>query len=353
MSRETAHFSNKNQIFYCPEHGNPLLFSMFLDRLTIEVQAGDGGNGVTSFRREKFVPKGGPDGGDGGRGGHVILRVDEGLATLLDLRTMPQIKASNGRHGAGAKKTGRGGEDLIIRVPPGTLVFDDETGEQVADLTEHAQEEIVAKGGHGGKGNSHFATPQIRAPRKSTQGGEGQKKILRLELKLIADIGLVGLPNVGKSTLLSVISAARPEIANYPFTTLTPHLGMVKGQGWRNFVVADIPGLIEGASEGKGLGHQFLRHIERTRALAVLVDSLDEKPDDTLTTLLDELGAFNPALLEKPRVVVRSRSDLGGEHWDKEQLRFSAAARENIPELLRLFEQMIREADDTPSENDW
>ncbi len=319
---------------------------MFLDRLTVEVQAGDGGNGVTSFRREKFVAKGGPDGGDGGRGGHVILQVDEGLATLLDLRTLPQLRAENGRHGAGKKMTGRGGKDLVLRVPQGTLVYDDATHELIADLTDKDQEVIVAKGGHGGKGNARFATPQVRAPRKSTSGGQGETRTLRLELKLIADIGLVGLPNVGKSTLLSVISAARPEVADYPFTTLTPHLGMVKGQGWRSFVVADIPGLIEGASKGKGLGHQFLRHIERTRALAILIDSLDEEPKVTLTTLLDELEAFNPALLDKPRIVVRSRSDLGGESWEQEKLRFSAATQENIPELLRLFEKIIQESED-------
>lgn len=323
---------------------------MFIDRVQLKVSAGNGGNGIVSFRREKFVAKGGPDGGDGGRGGHIILKVDPNLGTLLDLRYKPQLKAGHGRDGGGSRKTGRGGPDEIIRVPAGTVVIDEESGVQIGDLTEAGQEMIVARGGKGGKGNVHFKTSTRQAPRHATNGKPGQSKNLILELKLIADIGLVGLPNAGKSTLLSRVSAARPEIADYPFTTLRPHLGIVKAGGFDSFVMADIPGLIEGASEGKGLGHQFLRHIERTRILVILIDSLDPEPINTKEALLKELDNFNPQLLERPRIVVRSKSDLGIESWSDnvgeekiEDLSISAVTGDGIDQLIHQLSKMVKE----------
>ncbi|MCB2211414.1 GTPase ObgE [bacterium] len=315
---------------------------MFIDRVEIEVRAGRGGDGIVSFRREKFVPKGGPDGGDGGRGGSVLLKVDPQLGTLLDLRYRNVIKAENGKHGQGSKRSGKSGKDAIIRVPAGTVVFDAKTGELIGDLTEEGQELVVAGGGRGGKGNPHFATATLRTPRRATEGKPGQTRPLRLELKLLADVGLVGLPNAGKSTLLSVITAARPEIAAYPFTTLTPHLGIVKVGSYESFVVADIPGLIEGAADGKGLGHQFLSHVERTRVLAILIDALDEKPDETLAVLLKELEEFNPDLLSRPRIVVRTKNDLGGEAWSGEQLRISGATGENVDTLVRELYELVQ-----------
>jgi len=317
------------------------LAAMFVDRVTINVKAGNGGDGVISFRREKFVPKGGPDGGDGGNGGSVILRVDPQLGTLLDLRYAPMIKAEPGKHGSGKKMFGRGGEDTIVRIPPGTVIFDDETGELLGDLTEPGQEMVIAKGGFGGKGNARFATPIVRAPRKATNGGRGQERSIRLELKLLADVGLVGLPNAGKSTLLSVVSAARPEIADYPFTTLTPHLGIVRAGKFDGFVMADIPGLIEGAAEGKGLGHQFLRHIERTKVLCVLIDTMDENPEQTLETLLGELADYNPDLPERPRIIVRTKADLGGEPFGFEDFAISAVAQSGLDELVRSLAELV------------
>ncbi len=324
------------------------LAHMFIDRVEIEVRAGRGGDGIVSFRREKFVPKGGPDGGDGGRGGSVLLRVDPQLGTLLDLRYRNVIKAENGKHGQGSKRSGKSGKDEAIRVPPGTVVFDAKTGELIGDLTEEGHELVVAGGGRGGKGNPHFATPTLRTPRKATEGKPGQQRMLRLELKLLADVGLVGLPNAGKSTLLSVITAARPEIAAYPFTTLTPHLGIVKVGSYESFVVADIPGLIEGAADGKGLGHQFLSHVERTRVLAILIDALDENPDETLAVLLKELEEFNPDLLDRPRIVVRTKNDLGGEPWSGEQLRISGATGENVDTLVRELYELVQSTPPPP-----
>lgn len=317
---------------------------MFVDRVEIEVVAGNGGDGAVSFRREKFIPKGGPDGGDGGRGGSVILRVDPQLSTLLDLRYRRKIKAKSGGHGMGAKRYGKGGKDEIIRVPPGTVVLDAGSGEVLGDLTEPGQELVAAQGGRGGKGNIHFATPTKRTPRKATSGGQGEQRKIRLELKLLADVGLVGLPNAGKSTLLSRVSAARPEVANYPFTTLTPHLGIVKVTDFANFVMADIPGLIEGASDGKGLGHQFLRHVERTRVLAVLIDSLEEHPQDVLDTLLGELEAFNPDLLDRPRIVLRTKSDLGGEPFGFEDAAISAVTGDGLDSLVYTLWEMLKNA---------
>ncbi len=313
---------------------------MFIDSTKLEVIAGNGGNGIVSFRREKFVAKGGPDGGDGGRGGSVILAVDHQLGTLLDLRYKTKINAENGRAGEGRKCSGRSGKDVTIRIPPGTIITNND-GEIIGDMTEAGQTMIIAKGGKGGKGNIHFATATRQTPRKATDGKPGEALTIHLELKLLADVGLVGLPNAGKSTLLSVVSAARPEVANYPFTTLKPHLGIVQGGSWPSYVMADIPGLIEGAAAGKGLGHQFLRHIERTRILCILVDALDEDPDAVLEVLLAELEAFNPELLTRPRLLIQSKSDTGGEPWAKADMTISSAARIGVDELMaRLGEQV-------------
>ncbi len=315
---------------------------MFLDRVTITVKAGDGGAGALSFRREKFVPRGGPDGGDGGNGGDIILVTDNQMSTLLDYRYRPLLKAERGRNGEGANRTGKSGKDLYVKIPCGTLVYDDDTDELIADLVKEKEEFVIAKGGRGGRGNARFATPTNRAPRKTQPGEPGEERNLRLDLKLIADVGLVGKPNAGKSTLLSVVSAARPEIANYPFTTLKPHLGMVRGEGYNDFVMADIPGLIEGASEGKGLGHQFLRHVERTKVLVFLIESIDPKPQETYNILLNELESFNPELLERPRLIVRSKDDLGGDPWEGEELRISSATNTRVRELLLKIQDILK-----------
>jgi GTP-binding protein len=286
---------------------------MFIDRVVVKVKAGDGGSGIASFRREKFVPLGGPDGGDGGRGGHVIVRGDDNLSTLLDYTYRDSWKAENGAHGSGSNKSGKSGADIVMPVPPGTVIRDVDSGELVGEIIESGQEIRVAKGGRGGKGNSHFATPTHQSPLEYQPGEDGVARTLELELKLIADVGLVGQPNAGKSTLLSVISAARPKIADYPFTTLAPNLGVVQMSGGRTFVVADIPGIIEGAHEGKGLGLQFLRHIERTRLLAFLVpvDSMDWQAE--LDGLRAEVEAYSPELAQKPYCVVFSKMDLLGD----------------------------------------
>lgn len=313
---------------------------MFLDKVTITVESGAGGKGAVSFRREKFIPHGGPDGGKGGEGGSVILRVDQHLSTLVDLRYKHHIKAKRGQHGGGNNKSGKSADDVIVRVPAGTVVFLD-SGEKIGDLTEIGQELVVAKGGKGGKGNSSYATPQKRAPRDAQPGQPGEEKTITLELKLIADVGLVGLPNAGKSTLLSRISAARPEIADYPFTTLKPHLGIVNVGGWDSFVVADIPGLIAGASKGKGLGHQFLRHIERTRVLAFLIDATDPVPGETLETLKGELEQYNPELMKRPQVILRSKCDLPSEQWGEEDLSFSSVTGEGLDSLLQRLSGLV------------
>jgi GTPase len=286
---------------------------MFIDRVVVKVKAGDGGSGIASFRREKFVPMGGPDGGDGGRGGHVIVRGDDNLSTLLDYTYRDSWKAENGAHGSGSNKSGKSGADIIMPVPPGTVIRDLETEELVGEIIENGQEIRVARGGRGGKGNSHFATPTHQSPLEYQPGEDGDARTLELELKLIADVGFVGQPNAGKSTLLSVISAARPKIAEYPFTTLAPNLGVVQMSGGRTFVVADIPGIIEGAHVGKGLGLQFLRHIERTRLLAFLVpvDSMDWQAE--LDGLRAEVEAYSTELAQKPYCVVFSKMDLLGD----------------------------------------
>ena len=286
---------------------------MFIDRVQVKVKAGNGGSGIASFRREKFVPLGGPDGGDGGRGGHVIIRGDDNLSTLLDYTYRDYWKAEDGAHGSGSNKSGKSGSDIVMPVPPGTVIRDVETEELLGEIIENGQEIRVAKGGRGGKGNSHFATPTHQSPLEYQPGEDGVARTLELELKLIADVGLVGQPNAGKSTLLSVISAARPKIADYPFTTLAPNLGVVQMSGGRTFVVADIPGIIEGAHEGKGLGLQFLRHIERTRLLAFLVpvDSMDWQAE--LDGLRAEVEAYSTELAQKPYCVVFSKMDLLGD----------------------------------------
>lgn len=288
---------------------------MFVDRVLVKVEAGTGGSGQTSFRREKYVPMGGPDGGDGGRGGDVLVRADRNLTTLLDYTYRDAWKAERGQHGEGSNRTGRSGEDVVLPVPPGTIVRDAATKELVGEVMEHGDTLLVAKGGRGGKGNAFFVTATHQSPREWQPGEEGQVRKLEFELKLIADVGLVGQPNAGKSTLLSVISAARPKIADYPFTTLSPNLGVVPLSDHRSFVVADIPGIIEGAHEGKGLGLQFLRHIERTRLLAFLIpiDAMDWQAE--LDQLRHEVAAYSEELARKPFCVVFSKLDLLGEHY--------------------------------------
>lgn len=288
---------------------------MFVDRVLVKVEAGTGGSGQTSFRREKYVPMGGPDGGDGGRGGDVIVRADRNLTTLLDYTYRDSWKAERGQHGEGSNRTGRSGEDVVLPVPPGTVVRDAQTKELVGEVLEHGDQITVAKGGRGGKGNAFFVTATHQSPREWQPGEEGEVRTLELELKLIADVGFVGQPNAGKSTLLSVISAARPKIADYPFTTLSPNLGVVPLSDHRSFVVADIPGIIEGAHEGKGLGLQFLRHIERTRLLAFMIpiDALDWQAE--FDQLRHEIAAYSAELAAKPYCVVFTKLDLLGEHY--------------------------------------
>jgi GTP-binding protein len=283
----------------------------FVDEATITVEAGAGGDGCVSFRREKFVPRGGPDGGNGGRGGDVVLAVDAQLSTLQDFRYRKQYRAGRGKHGSGNNRTGADGDDVHLRVPPGTIVRDQATGEVLADLTSPGTSAVVAAGGRGGRGNAAFASATRRAPRRADSGAPGETRELLLELKLLADVGLVGAPNAGKSTLLSRISAARPKIADYPFTTLQPNLGVVSIEPGRSFVVADIPGLVEGAAQGKGLGVRFLRHIERTRVLCFLIPVDTANPEEEFDALRAELGTWSTALLELPQVVVWSKSDLG------------------------------------------
>jgi GTPase len=314
----------------------------FIDRVVVRIAAGTGGSGNTSFRREKFVPQGGPDGGDGGMGGNVYLRADANLTTLLDYTYRDRWEAERGQHGEGNNKTGRGGADIVMPVPPGTIVFDAETNEQLGEVLVHGQQILIAKAGRGGKGNAFFATPTHQSPREWQPGEEGEERQVILELKLIADVGLVGAPNAGKSTLLSVISAARPKIAAYPFTTLSPNLGVVPMSDHRSFVVADIPGIIEGASTGKGLGLQFLRHIERTRILAFIIpiDAMDWQAE--YDQLRAEIAAHSAELAATPHFVVFSKLDLMGEDYVPEIeapgafaiMSLSAANRTNLDPFL-------------------
>ncbi len=326
---------------------------MFLDYAKIFVAGGQGGNGCISFRREKYIPKGGPDGGDGGDGGSVILEVDPHLRTLIDFRYRRKYQAGRGQHGRGKQQAGKRGRNVVLRVPPGTVVKDAESGEQLADLTRPGQRVVVARGGKGGRGNMHFATPTHRAPREAEEGQPGESRWIELELKLIADVGLVGKPNAGKSTLLSRISAARPKIADYPFTTLQPNLGIVQFRDMQSFTVADIPGLIEGAHQGKGLGHQFLRHIERTRLLAYLIDPADpdnEAPAEVYRALRSELAQYSPALVEKPAVVFLTKKDIWEDDaWVKETARelqlpvfgISAVTGENLDQFKEVCWELL------------
>jgi len=285
---------------------------MFIDQVTITVQAGDGGNGCCSFRREKHIPLGGPDGGDGGKGGDVVLEMDPNLSTLIDLRYQKMYRAEHGTPGRGQQMTGKGGKNRVIRLPPGTLVKDANSGELLVDLKQVEQQFTSVRGGDGGRGNLRFKSATQRAPRRFEPGWPGAKRTLFLELKLLADVGIIGFPNAGKSTLISKISNARPKIADYPFTTLVPNLGVVRLEEGTSFVAADIPGIIEGAHEGKGLGHQFLKHIERTRLLLHLIDFSDPDPESILSRyhkLQSELKSFSPALSEKPQILVATKAD--------------------------------------------
>ena len=322
---------------------------MFVDQVKIFVQSGNGGDGCRSFRREKYVPRGGPDGGDGGDGGDVKFLVDPSLNTLLDYRYRPQLKADRGGPGSGKKRTGKRGQDAEIRVPPGTLVRDFETREILSDLTVAGECVVLVKGGRGGRGNTRFATPTNQAPERTQPGEPGNAKHLELELKLIADAGLVGHPNVGKSTLLSRISAAHPKVANYPFTTLQPCLGIVRSGDFDTFVAADIPGLIEGAHKGRGLGHQFLRHIERTRVLLVLIDASSPAPQHDLRVLREELNHFSAKLLKKPMLVAASKIDLLPPERRARLLKeletefsISSVTGEGIPALVSQLGELVR-----------
>jgi GTPase len=326
---------------------------MFVDQVTIRVEGGVGGSGSEAFRRESGVPRGGPAGGDGGDGGSVILVADPQLATLTDFRYRAEYRADRGQHGEGSNRTGRRGKDRVLRVPPGTLVRDVDSGELLGELLEEGERLVVAQGGRGGRGNARFATATRQAPRNWEPGAEGEARTVELTLKLIADVGLVGEPNAGKSTLLSVVSGARPRVADYPFTTLVPNLGVVEMSGYRSFVMADIPGLIEGAHEGKGLGHRFLRHVERTRTLAILVPLDDPDPQAAYVRLRRELTEYSPALATRPHCLVLSKSDLeppeeGGvqveapEAWAT--FRISAVAQQGLTELLEGLWTRLQEA---------
>ncbi len=309
---------------------------MFIDEARIRVKAGDGGNGCVAFRREKFVPRGGPSGGDGGRGGDVIMEASQRHNTLVHFRFNPEHKAERGRHGEGSNCTGRDGESIVLKVPVGTMLYDDETGELVHDFQTPDERIVIARGGRGGRGNQHFATPTHQAPREHEPGRPGEERRYRLELKLLADVGLVGYPNVGKSTLISRISAAKPKIADYPFTTLEPNLGVVtigEAPYEESYVVADIPGLIEGAHDGAGLGLQFLRHIERTRILVHLIDVSDAsgRPDpvEDFKVIQGELKSFGHGLDEKPLIVVATKADVANP--DKLKKLQTMAKRRKLP----------------------
>jgi len=326
---------------------------MFVDRVVVQVAGGSGGAGAASFRREKFVPKGGPDGGDGGHGGSVYVRADPNLATLLDYRYRTNWNAERGVHGKGKNMTGRSGDDLILPVPPGTVIRDADTGELLGEAVEAGQTLLVAKGGRGGRGNARFATPTHQSPREWEPGEVGEERRLELVLKLIADVGLLGEPNAGKSTLLSVISAARPKIADYPFTTLEPNLGVVGLSDHRSFVVADIPGIIEGAHAGKGLGLRFLQHVERTRLIAVLVPADSPDPQATYELLRREAALYGPELAAKPHVVVLTKIDLLAPRTPHPALRtdegapvlaVSAVTREGLPGLLESLWRTLQSA---------
>ncbi|MCK4872631.1 MAG: GTPase ObgE [Phycisphaerales bacterium] len=345
---------------------------MIADRAVIEVFAGNGGHGCLSFRREKYIPKGGPDGGDGGDGGDVIVFADPNVQTLLDFRTQHHWRATNGRPGQGSSCTGAHGEDIEIGLPLGTIVTDDEAGEVICDLTELGRRVVIASGGKGGFGNEHFKSSTNQAPREVTQGEPGEMSRLRLDLKLIADIGLVGLPNAGKSTLLAAVSQATPKIADYPFTTLTPQLGIADLPGHRRLVIADIPGLIEGASQGHGLGHDFLRHIERTRLLVHVVDldPLDKSdPGENYRAIRQELFDYSPVLAERDEVIALNKTDLLSEDdWDtavemfrtsarlapeEQPVLVSAATGRGMSELLERCWRLLEEVGERKDQRGW
>jgi len=339
--------------------------SNFIDEVKVSVKAGDGGDGAVAFRREKFVPKGGPAGGDGGNGGDVILLVDEGMSTLLDFRYKHNYRAEDGIGGGVKDMYGRAGKDLILKVPSGTQIRDHGTGSLIADLRVHGEVFVLAKGGRGGWGNIHFATSTNRAPRRAAPGLAGEERLAQFELKLLADVGLVGFPNAGKSSFISRVSAARPKIADYPFTTLTPNLGMVGLSGERSFVLADVPGLIEGAHKGAGLGHQFLRHLERTRVLLFLLDVSPDParyPLEDYETLSRELELYDPALASRPRVVALNKMDLPDtqaveedlvQYFKERELPFcaiSAVTGQGVTPLLEVLWHQLRNAPKLPEE---
>jgi GTP-binding protein len=339
---------------------------VFVDQAVIEIRAGAGGSGAEAFRREKGVPRGGPAGGDGGKGGDVVLEADAALATLLDYTYRRHYKAARGMHGEGSNRTGRSGEELVLRVPPGTVAYDADTGELLGELMEHGERVVVAAGGRGGRGNARFKTATNQAPRRWEPGEEGQERRVRLELKLIADVGLVGEPNAGKSTFLAVVTAARPKVADYPFTTLEPNLGVVELSDFRTFVIADIPGIIEGAHEGKGLGHQFLRHVERTRVLLLMipVDSPDVQAE--YDGLREELGRYSSDLRSIPFVVALTKTDLLGPDEPPPELDapgaiavhgVSSVAQRGVSELLEALWETTRavvaEEQDASDREEW
>jgi GTP-binding protein len=335
---------------------------MFIDNARIYIKSGDGGNGAVSFHREKYINKGGPDGGDGGKGGNVVFVVDEGLRTLQDFRYKRKYIAENGDNGKGSNCTGKSGEDLIVKVPPGTIVKDEQTGRVLADLIHAGQQTVIAKGGKGGAGNRHFATPTRQIPNFAKAGDEGEEFWAILELKLLADVGLIGFPNVGKSTILSMVTAAEPKIANYHFTTIDPNLGVVNIDAESGFVMADIPGIIEGAYEGVGLGHKFLKHVERTKLLIHVVDisgSEGRDPVKDFEIINEELKKFNPALYERPQVIAANKMDVTGakellavfkEVYEPKGYKIfpiSAAANSGLTELIYYVAQRLKEIPDT------
>ncbi len=335
---------------------------MFVDQVKIYVKGGDGGNGMVAFRREKYVPKGGPAGGDGGKGADVIFEVNEGLRTLMDFRYQRHFKATRGEHGMSKNQHGRNAKDMVVKVPPGTVVMDEATNEVIADLVEHGQRAVIAKGGRGGRGNTRFATPANPAPELSENGEPGQERDVILELKLLADVGLVGFPSVGKSTLLSVVSSAKPKIAEYHFTTIVPNLGMVETEDGRSFVMADLPGLIEGAHEGVGLGHQFLRHIERTRVIVHVIDMAaieGRDPYEDYLAINKELKEYNLRLTERPQIIVANKMDMpeAEENLQKFKERLtddypifpiSAITRQGLKDLLYVIADKLEETPEFP-----
>ena len=330
----------------------------FIDHVEIKVKAGDGGHGCIAFHREKFVPKGGPSGGDGGNGGNIILKANQQLTTLQDASFKRIYKAEKGQHGQGKKMHGRKGKDITILVPPGTMAINSETEEIICDLTEDSQIEILANGGNGGFGNARFKTQKNTAPRNANDGQLGDELLIELELKIMADVGLVGFPNAGKSTLLSKVSSARPKIADYPFTTLVPNLGIVKHGTFKSFVMADIPGLIKGASDGKGLGAQFLRHIERTKILVFLIDGLSENLIQDYETLEEELLNHDVDMSSKPRLIFISKSDSIFENEEVEKfnkkfnsISFSSITGDNVDLLVQKIAKKIEKTNDSQKRN--